>query len=259
VTENLLWQTLFGVWPITTDRLLPYLTKAMREARLVTSWQQPDEQLEKAVAGFASAVLDDPRLEAGIEELVTGLALPTAANILGQKLVQLGMPGVPDIYQGTEVVSRTLVDPDNRLPVDFARRRALLALLDAGAPVGDLETAEGLDRAKLLVTSRVLRLRRQRPEWFGPDAGYRRLGATGSRADHLVAFARGEAVLLATRLPVGLARAGGWEDTELHLPEGGWTDLLTNQPVPGGPARVADLLDRLPVALLVPDSDDQEG
>ena len=259
VTENLLWQTLVGAWPVSAERLAPYLTKAMREARLVTSWQQPDEDVEKAAAGFATAVLEHPGLVSSLEELVASIALAAAVNTLGQKLVQLGMPGVPDVYQGNELHDLSLVDPDNRRPVDYGRRRELLSALDDGAPVGDLETADGLDRAKLLVTSRLLRLRRDRPHWFGPDSGYRALALDGDRAGHGVAFARGEAVLLATRLPVGLARAGGWGDARLHLPDGDWTELLTNRPVHGGTVRVADLLASLPVAVLVPRSHDQEG
>jgi (1->4)-alpha-D-glucan 1-alpha-D-glucosylmutase len=259
VTENLLWQTLVGAWPVSAERLVPYLTKAMREARLVTSWGQPDEDAEKAVAGFAVALLEHPGLVSGVEELVASIALPAAVNTLGQKLVQLGMPGVPDVYQGNELHDLSLVDPDNRRPVDFARRRELLAALDGGATLGDLETTDGLDRAKLLVTSRLLRLRRDRPHWFGPDAGYRPLTLDGERAGHGVAFARGEAVLLATRLPVGLARAGGWGETRLPLPGGDWTELLTGRPVAGGAVRVADLLAGLPVAVLVPRSHDQAG
>jgi (1->4)-alpha-D-glucan 1-alpha-D-glucosylmutase len=169
---------------------------------------------------------------------------PAASNVLAQKLLQLTMPGVPDVYQGQELADLSLVDPDNRRPVDYAARRAALAALD-GSP--DVET-------KLLVTARALRLRRDRP---APFAGaYRALRAEGSMADHLVAFGRGDldVVTVATRLPVRLEQSGGWSDTRLALPEGEWTDVLTARRAAG--QSVASLLERLPVALLVRDPDE---
>jgi len=168
--------------------------------------------------------------------------------VLGQKLVQLTMPGVPDVYQGTEIVDLSLVDPDNRRPVDFGHRGELLAALDAGRPPASL------DAEKLLVTSRVLRLRREHPEWFvGEGATYLPVATSSGNA---LAFSRGDAdgpavVTIATRLPVALARHGGWYEHTLALPPGSWTDVLTGRTVPGGSTALDGVLATLPVALLV--------
>ena len=130
-TEYLIWQTLVGTWPISGERLAGYLTKAVREADRRTSWTVPDAEYEAAVLGLAARALDDPGLSDSIGEFVAAIADDALANSLGAKIVQLTMVGVPDIYQGCELSGLSLVDPDNRRPVDFARRRALLADLDA--------------------------------------------------------------------------------------------------------------------------------
>ena len=162
---------------------------------------------------------------------------------LSQKLVQLMLPGVPDVYQGCDLVDRSLVDPDNRREVDYAERSARLAALDAGDAPRDVHSE------KLLVTSRALRLRRDHPEWFGPDGAYEPLATT---SQHAFAFVRGGSVAtLATRLPLGLERAGGWGESFVVLPLGTWRDLLTDREFPGGELRLIEVLDRLPVALLV--------
>jgi (1->4)-alpha-D-glucan 1-alpha-D-glucosylmutase len=150
---------------------------------------------------------------------------------------------VPDVYQGSELWERSLVDPDNRRPVDFALRRRLLAEIDAGAQPEVDETGA----AKLLVTTRALRLRRERPELF---TGYRPLTTTGPAGDHVVAFDRGGVIAVATRLPIGLERAGGWRETELDLGGGPATDALTGRRFDGHQVRLADLLATYPVALL---------
>ncbi len=245
-TEYLMWQTLAGTWPIDGERLRGYLTKAMREAKTRTSWTEPDTGYESAVLELAAAVLADRHLTAAIGGFVAAIAPDARANSLGAKLVQLTMPGVADVYQGCELAGFALVDPDNRRPVDYRRRRALLAALDAGEPPA------GLDAEKLLVTSRALRLRRAHPGWFA--GSYDPLAAEGGAARHVVAFARGgHAVTVATRLPVGLRRRGGWADTALPLPGAGWRDVLTGDRYPGRRPPLAELTGRLPVALLVPD------
>src|SRR5947209_3407682 len=142
---------------------------------------------------------------------------PGDSNSLAQKLVQLTMPGIPDVYQGQELGELSLVDPDNRRPVDYATRSQLLEELPSGPP-------------KLRVTAAALRLRRDRPATFA--AGYAPVEATGAAARHVLAFRRGDDVIsVATRLPVGLQRAGGWGDTALTLPAGSWRDVLTGEVV----------------------------
>jgi len=177
-----------------------------------------------------------------VREVLLGLAArvdePARANALAAKLVAITMPGVPDVYQGSELWETSLVDPDNRRPVDFDHRAAVLA--------GD-ESDDAVD--KLHVTCTALTLRRERPELF---TGYTPVAATGAAAGNVVAFDRGGAITVATRLPVGLAAAGGWGDTRLDLPPGRWHDVLTGATTDGG---LAELLGTHPVALLVKEAD----
>ena len=244
--DYLLWQTLVGAWPITAGRLEDFLTKAMREAKTRSSWDEPDPAYEEAVLAYARGVLADPELVTDLTSFVAEIAPYARVNVLGQKLVQLAMPGVPDVYQGCEMTGLALVDPDNRRPVDHGRRRERLTRLDTGRAPKDL------DDEKLLVTARTLRLRRAHPEWFGPGARYEPVMARGPAAEHVVGFARGEAVALATRLPVGLERRGGWSGTRVDVVRQGWRDVLTGC-THMGPILDADrLFEHLPVALLVP-------
>ncbi|MFD4531859.1 malto-oligosyltrehalose synthase [Kitasatospora sp. NPDC058397] len=236
----LLWHTLVAAWPIDPDRLVAALLKAAREAKLHTSWTTPDARFEQALTARARAVHTNPGLLPRIEGLVHALAPYARANTLAAALLHLTVPGVPDLYQGSEEPLYTLVDPDNRGVVDLGA--LAVRLTDAAAPrPGDLA------REKLHLTSAALHLRRDRP--LGP---YRPLAAAGPAADHLLAFARGADVVTAvTRLPYGLDRAGGWRGTVLELPEGGpWTDQLTLRAHPAGPVPVARLLADRPVALL---------
>ncbi len=244
--EYLMWQTLVGAWLIGEDRLRSYLGKAMHEAKTRTSWTVRDPGYEEAVLGLADAVLADPELVAGIAEFVARIAPDARVNSLGAKLVQLTMPGVPDVYQGCELTGLSLVDPDNRRPVDYQRRRRLLAALRAG------QEAVGLDAEKLLLTSRALRLRRDHADWFA--GGYTPLACEGPAAEHAVAFLRGDhAVTVVTRLPAGLRRRGGWGDTVLPLPELHWRDVLTGVRHAGLRPPLSELTRRLPVALLIPE------
>ncbi len=243
-TEYLMWQTLAGAWPLDRERLTGYLVKAMREAKTRTSWTDRDAEYEELVLSFAEQVLDDDELTGALASFVAALSEDARANSLGSKLVQLTMPGVPDIYQGCELAGLALVDPDNRAPADFTRGRELLAALRAGRP------AAGLDAEKLLVTSTALRLRRAYPDWFA--AGYQPLAAEGPAAGHAVAFARGQAVTVATRRPAGLRRDGGWGGTVLPLPAGSYQNLLTGATLTGPRPLLSAITQRHPVALLLP-------
>jgi malto-oligosyltrehalose synthase len=245
--EYLMWQTLVGAWLIGGERMGEYLGKAMHEAKTRTSWTVPRAGYESAVLGLAEAVASDPELTAAVAGFVARIAPDARVNSLGAKLVQLTMPGVADVYQGCELTGLSLVDPDNRRPVDYQRRRRLLAALAAGP-----DAAVGLDAEKLLVTSRALRLRRDHPDWFA--GRYVPLACEGPAAEHAVAFLRGEhAVTVVTRLPAGLRRRGGWGDTVLPLPEVHWRDVLTGVRHAGTRPPLDELTRRLPVALLIPD------
>jgi (1->4)-alpha-D-glucan 1-alpha-D-glucosylmutase len=248
-TEYLLWQALVGAWPVTTERLAAYATKATKEAKAHTSWTDPDTDYEAAIEGFVTGIVEDPDVVDLVEGWHAETAHETRANILGEKLLQLTMPGVPDVYQGTDLVDPSLVDPDNRRPVDHAAHAARLARLDAGTHPADL------DDEKLLVTVRALRLRREHPDAFvGVGADHLPLI---SSSDHLLAYARGRAdapvaVVLATRLAGRLADRGGWAGATVRLPEGEWRDAFSGRTTSGGEVPVSSLLTDggLPVALL---------
>lgn len=242
--EHLLWQAVVGAWPASRERLHAYAEKAAREAGDSTAWTDPDETFEARMHAAVDAVFDDERVSALVARAVALLEAPGWSNSLSAKLLQLTAPGVPDVYQGSELWEQSLVDPDNRRAVDFGERRRLLGELDAGAlpPIGP----DGA--AKLLVTSRALRLRRDRPELF---TDYMPLAASGAAADHLLAFDRGGAITLATRLPVGLAARGGWGDTVVDVGSAPVIDVITGRHHQGGELRLADVLGQYPVALLV--------
>ncbi|GAB6903835.1 malto-oligosyltrehalose synthase [Kineosporia succinea] len=246
-TEYLFWQTLLAVPDITAERLTGYLSKATREAKEQTTWTSPNEEFDQALESFARGVLADDDVMGAVRAFSDRLAPAVRAAVLGQKLVQLTMPGVPDVYQGTEIVEASLVDPDNRRPVDFAYRERLLDVVESGS-LANLGGRELEDAEKLLVTRAALRLRREHPEWFTQGA-YAPLPTSSS---HALAFGRGENVVtVATRLPLTLESHGGWGASVVVLPEGTWTDQLTGKTVPGGPVGLAGLLGDFPVALLV--------
>ncbi|MCY0904433.1 malto-oligosyltrehalose synthase [Arthrobacter sp. H14-L1] len=245
--ENLLWQAVIGAWPISRDRLHTYAQKAAREAGNSTTWTDPDEAFERKLAGLVDAVYDNEEVSTLVSGFVARIRPYFHVNVLGAKLLQLMIPGVPDVYQGSELEELSLTDPDNRRLVDFAQRRRRLAALDLPA-APDQQTA-GMDTAsaKLLVTSRVLRLRRDRPELF---SGYSPVPAHGPAAAHLLAFDTGGAIAVATRLPRRLDDDGGWRGTVVGLPYP-CTDLLTGRHYPAAAVPVPELLRDFPVAVLI--------
>ncbi|MFJ3668960.1 malto-oligosyltrehalose synthase [Streptomyces sp. NPDC090106] len=223
------WQTVFGLGPADPARVREALLKHVREAGLYTSWTEQEPPYEEAVAAFVAA---GPCGVPGERVAAFRAALEPAvrANLLGIALVQLTMPGVPDVYQGTEAEYRALVDPDNRRPAAFPPARP-----------GE----------KGALTGAALRLRARRPQVFGDAATYEPLAAEGPAAAHCLAFARsGETVTAVTRLSLRLAEAGGWDETVLVLPPGRWADVLTPGREFTGHTRVAELFEALPVGLL---------
>ncbi len=232
--EYLIYQTLVGAWPLERERLVDYMVKAMREAKVATDWVDPDEEHERAVRRFIAGLYRSEAFLAELEAFVAEVAPRGEAAALGQTLLKLTAPGVPDLYQGDELWCLSLVDPDNRRPVDWGRRRRLLAGLIAGEP----PTRE---TAKLFLIHRALGLRGRRPEAF--EGGYRPLDA----GDDAFAFARGDAVIAAMPLrPGGPARIAVPEDLR-----GRWRDVLGDRDVElGAEAALAGLAAPLPVALL---------
>jgi (1->4)-alpha-D-glucan 1-alpha-D-glucosylmutase len=238
-TGLFLWQNIFGIWPATgevtdqlRDRLHAYTEKAIREAAWHTSWLEPNPDFEGATHCWLDAVLDGP-VARELTTLVARLQPHAENDALGQKLLALTVPGIPDIYQGTELWDDSLVDPDNRRPVDYDVRRQAL---------------KSLQHNKIRVVQAALQVRRARPDSF-LRGGYHPVLAAGAAADHVVAFRRGDDVLVAvTRWTVHLEQTG-WGDTVVELPDGSWTDALTGAAATGT-APAAELFAELPVALL---------
>jgi (1->4)-alpha-D-glucan 1-alpha-D-glucosylmutase len=247
-TEYLLYQTLVGTWPVDAKRVTSYMEKAMREAKVYTSWTHPRADYEEAVHTFVVSVLEDARFRESLERFVRPLVDPGCVNALAQTLIAFTAPGVPDLYQGMELWNPCLVDPDNRRAVDFARRAELLGAL-AGLGVEEILARWNEGLPKLHVIHQALRLRRRHPHLFGAAGSYDPALVRGERADHAVAFVRSGAVaVLVPRLGIGLA--GDWRDTAVEWPRGRWINLLTADTWDGGWVHVADLLRRFPVALL---------
>jgi (1->4)-alpha-D-glucan 1-alpha-D-glucosylmutase len=238
-TGLFLWQNIFGVWPASgevsddfRDRLHAYSEKAIREAAWHTSWQDPDADFESAVHDWLDAVLDGP-MARELTNLVIRLQPHAENDALGQKLLALTVPGIPDIYQGTELWDDSLVDPDNRRPVNYEVRR---------------QACKSLQHPKIRVVKAALQLRSARPHSF-LWGGYHPILAAGAAADHVVAFLRGDDVLVTvSRWTVHLEQSG-WGDTVIPIPEGSWTDTLTGS-MANGSVAAAELFADLPVALL---------
>lgn len=249
--EYLLYQTLVGAWPIEVERAMAYMEKAAREAKLSTSWTEPQIDYERALRSFVENTLTDQEFVSDLERFVASLTTPGWITALSQTLLKLTAPGVPDIYQGTDIWDLSLVDPDNRRPVDYERRLRLLGELDS-VTVDEIWERRDEGLPKLWLLRQTLALRKRRPELFGTRATYQPLSARGAKAAHAVAFVRsGEVVSVAPRLAIGL---GGdhadWSDTALELPAGRWQNELTGEGVQGGTVALAGLLRRFPVALL---------
>jgi (1->4)-alpha-D-glucan 1-alpha-D-glucosylmutase len=246
-SEYLLYQTLVGAWPIDAERAKTFMRKAAREAKLQTSWHRPDEGYERALDEFTDALLADASFVADVERFVATLVEPGRINSLAFVLLKLTAPGVPDFYRGTELWDLSLVDPDNRRPVDYELRRRLLGELDRLRPEEILARSdEGLP--KLWLIREGLRARRTHTAAFA-EGDYRPLDASGPRHEHVIAFQRGASIVsVAQRWPFSVG--GDWQDTVVPLPAGDWRNELTGEKWRGGDARVADLLRRFPVALL---------
>ena len=245
-------------------RFQAYAEKAMREADDETGWIDQDKKFETSVHAAVSAAFDDAELHELIASMSALIEPHGWVNSLSQKVIQLTMPGFPDVYQGSELWEDSLVDPDNRRPVDFGARHATLTALGAstsggstsggstsGGSTSDASTSppalDGTATAKLWVVSRSLRARRDHPDLF---TRYAPLVVDGPMHKHIVAFDRGGAITLATRLPVGLAAAGGWGDAVLTLPPGQYRDAFTGTRHTGE-VLVAEALGHYPVALLL--------
>ncbi|HEY9198189.1 MAG TPA: malto-oligosyltrehalose synthase, partial [Gammaproteobacteria bacterium] len=299
--EYLLYQTLIGAWPLEQpdadgfaafrERIETYMLKAIKEAKVHTSWINPDEEYETAMRSFVGALLDSNGRNPFLADFMPfqqRIARFGLLNGLAQTLLKLTMPGMPDIYQGNELWALNLADPDNRRPVDYARRKVLLDELRtsvrnrAQLPARVTHWVEHMEdgRIKLYVTWRALMLRREHPRLFGAGR-YLGLEVTGTLAEHVCAFARrldDQEIIVVTarwfarlaagheRLPIGGAV---WNDTRIRLPEAApesetgsdgtrrYRNVLTEETVSTHAEEdtyfldAAELFAHLPVALLV--------
>lgn len=238
-TRYLFFQTLVGAWPIETDRVAGYMAKAAKEAKVFTSWTDPNADYDYCLRRFVEATLSDEGFVADLERYLMErrtVELGKAAS-LAQAALLLTCPGVPDVYQGTETWDNSLVDPDNRRPVDFD---ALARRLGAGE--------EHPATSKLALTALLLGHRARRPELYD-GAPYEPLPADGDHSDDLIAFSRGRLVVVATRRAT---RLSAWGATTVELPPGRWRFVsgAAREEVAGGRQRVGDLLGPAPVAVL---------
>jgi (1->4)-alpha-D-glucan 1-alpha-D-glucosylmutase len=284
--DSLLYQTLVGAWPVGADdtqhgadadfttRIKDYMAKAVREAKEQTSWRRPDEEYEQGLATFVDRIMEEfgrEGLSAEVADFAHRIAPHGALNSLAQALLRITSPGVPDTYQGTELWSFTLVDPDNRAPVDYDQRgqrldemQNLLESPEPGAVRTLLEQWHD-GRIKLLVTALALRCRGRRPDIF--DHGdVVAVSAHGERSENVFAYARsldGDAcIVILPRWTTRLAGAGAlpdgaaWAGTHLELPgalaDGVWRNALTGERMTaeGGTLRLDAVLATLPCALL---------
>jgi (1->4)-alpha-D-glucan 1-alpha-D-glucosylmutase len=253
-TEYFLYQTLIGAWPIDADRLLPYMEKAVREAKQQTSWTQQNKEFEDGLRSFIERILDSKDFIVELEGFVSRVTAPGRVNSLAQTLIKFTAPGVPDTYQGSELWDLRLVDPDNRGPVDYEVRQAMLAELEGGMNVEEIMKRMDSGMPKLWVTHQALCLRREKPEWFGADAANTPLNVEGTKKEHLVAYLRGDNV--ATLVPRCTVRLGSsWAGTTVDLPPGRWKNVLTGDLLNGPRLRVQTVLQRFPVALLTREGD----
>jgi (1->4)-alpha-D-glucan 1-alpha-D-glucosylmutase len=253
------YQALIAVWPAEAGRLKAYMLKSAREAKVHTSWINPDVEYEGALERFVTEAMGSSLFLKELDDALPRLAHLGLVVSLSQALVKVASPGVPDYYQGTELWDFSLVDPDNRRPVDFSIRAKFLDQLAQRLPnAAELLANLSDGRAKLHVIRQGLAVRKAHPELFHGGA-YRALHADAGYEENLIAFSLGERViaiaprLFARRLaPEGLAPIGAfWGDARLTLPEGEFEDVLTGASHRGGARRLAELLEQFPVALLV--------
>jgi (1->4)-alpha-D-glucan 1-alpha-D-glucosylmutase len=246
LAQYVLFQTIVGAWPLDADRAVDYMRKATREAKRETSWTQPNEEYDQLLEIYVRTALADSEFRAAVEAFVSRIDAAARRNSLAQTVLKLTAPGLPDIYRGTEVFSYSLVDPDNRRPVDLGRLQALLdRARNEAFDVAWLNDEP--DLAKLWLINRTLATRHEHETTFAARDSYTPLSAEGNGAGRVIAYQRGEDICVVS---------GRWSfetaeiDATLPLPEGGWRNAFTGAALHGDEA-IAAILGGLPVAVLV--------
>jgi (1->4)-alpha-D-glucan 1-alpha-D-glucosylmutase len=293
--DDFIYQSLVGIWPLTKavvpsqardlvpppewlsslrERMTTYMLKAVREAKVSTSWTDPDAQYEAAIAGYLERLLsvgEGFAFHADVRALVATIAPQAMYNALGRLVVHLMAPGVPDLYQGDELWSATLVDPDNRRPVDFEERERVLALVDRedaahrGASLAAWRDAMQVGELKMFIVRELLAFRRRHVGLMS-GGGFEPLVATGEHAGRVLAFRRGtvggeQAIVVVGRCTGALGKSPVgevWGNTRLDLGTGDaqrWCCLVNGTRIAdiSGLMRIGDVFSVLPVAVLVPD------
>ncbi|HEY8996833.1 MAG TPA: malto-oligosyltrehalose synthase [Edaphobacter sp.] len=256
-TEYLYYQTLIGAWPLTVERAQAYMLKAVREAKLQTTWVANNREFEDTLMDFIARTMEHAPFMKDVEQFVERVKYAGRVNSLAQTLMKHTAPGVPDLYQGTELWDLSLVDPDNRRPVDYELRRQVFH--DMREMMGENVAERVMQRMddgmpKMWVIHQSLMLRRERPEWFGAQSDYKPLAFSGPKADNVLGYTRGNSVAtIVPRLTTKVMES--WRDTSVMLPEGTWTNRLTGAAMNGGPVLMRNLLKEFPVALLVREGD----
>lgn len=242
--EYYMYQTLVGAWPLSRERAHIHARKAMREAKRQTRWDAPDSAYEAAVLAAVDGCYDDEAWLTDIDGLVASLHPADRHASLAQTLLKLTTPGVPDIFQGSDLWDYRLCDPDNRAPIDFDARA--MRLVPADGPPPDVETDDP-GTSKLFLLQRTLALRRSHPD-LDPEAAYTPLPVGGPAADRAIAFRRGEGLIALA--PVRTWQPD-WRGSCVRLPPGTWHDVFTGHHHPGGgQCRLDAAFDQWPVALL---------
>jgi (1->4)-alpha-D-glucan 1-alpha-D-glucosylmutase len=253
---------MLGAWPVESDRLKQYVTKALREGKTHTSWLDIDEDYERRVLAFLDSLYSNQEFLDDLARFQKKLAYFGALSSLSQLVLKITSPGIPDFYRGADLWDLSLADPDNRRPVDFPSRIQMLDELQNTVRLPLLLKHWPDGRLKMYVAWKLLNFRRAHPELF-QQGGYIPLRVSGARADQVIAFARRLehkwCVVAVPRLFASLARAGSpplgekvWQDTEIELPPGvppEWTSVLTGETA-SGPLRAADLFRSVPFAVL---------
>jgi (1->4)-alpha-D-glucan 1-alpha-D-glucosylmutase len=254
--EMLLYQTLVGAWPLDESRLKQYVEKAAREAKTSTSWITPNAEYERSLLEYAGALLQDEKFRADLARFQRRIAFHGFLNALSQTVLKATAPGVPDFYQGTELWDYSLVDPDNRRPVDYEARASLLRKMQGAVDIATLLRRWHDGRVKLYVTWKTLALRSRFAELFR-DGDYTPLDG----GPNVCAFTRslgGVTVAVAVpRLTTQLTKPGvvplgdAWPERSLPL-SGSWRNIFTGEDLAGEPIGLRNLFASFPVAVLEP-------
>ncbi|NCB38923.1 MAG: malto-oligosyltrehalose synthase [Erysipelotrichia bacterium] len=247
-TEYLLYQTLVGAWPISQKRIEQYMQKAVREARVHSDWAKPDHKFEADLKNFIEKLYSDADFIVALENFVKPLVIAGRLNSLSQATLKLTAPGLPDIYQGNEIWDNSLVDPDNRRPLDLTANYALLKKLE-NMDCGEILRCHEEGLPKLFLIKTILEMRRNYPVFNEPDS-YIPVEILGSYSENIVAYMRGEEVLVIVPL-LRLELKNRWDNTRIILSDGKWQDIFSGNCFAGGSNKIKDLLRDFPVAVLI--------